>query len=65
MGIELTKIRVISQSERERLSIHAEIRRHEIALVRALRTLNKRFPKEGHKITSDLSERILLTIEIE
>ena len=65
MSIEVRKIRVISHADRERLSIHAEIRRHEIALMRALRTLNKRFPKDGHKITSDLSERILLTIEIE
>jgi hypothetical protein len=61
MSITLEKIKVISQADRERLSIDAEIRRHEVALIRALKTLNRRFPTDGVRITEDLSQRILLT----
>lgn len=55
------KIKVISQSERERADIDAEIHRHSVALLRALRRLRLRYPQAAELTINALAEQIALT----
>jgi hypothetical protein len=57
------KIKVISQSDQERLEIELLIRRHETALLRALKRFHRRYPKDAGTITDVVSHNILLTKE--
>ncbi len=62
-SVATRKIKVVSQQEREHLAINEEIRRHEIALIRALKSLRKRFPSAAVIVTEDIVRKILLTRE--
>lgn len=59
----IIKIKVISHADRERSAIDAEIRRHEIALLRALRQLRKRFPTQSIAVIDELAQKVVLTKE--
>lgn len=57
------KIKVISQDDQERLEIEAVVRRHEIALVRALKRFHRRYPRASVVAIEQVAHNILLTKE--
>jgi hypothetical protein len=54
-------VRVISKADRDRSAIDAEIRRHEIALGRALNSLRRESPLTADLVIDGIAQRILLT----
>jgi hypothetical protein len=60
---KVRQIKIVSQSDAERAEIELLVRRHETALLRALRRYHRRFPKQAAAATESLSRKVLLTSE--